>query len=89
MMRCNPEAQYVPGKQLVVTDTLSRAPQPGEISEIEWEIDADIAAVEQGWPLTSQRLSLKREATQEAENLARYSDIPIRVGHLTQVPWLR
>ena len=48
MMRYNPEAQYVPGKQLVVADTLSQAPQPGEISEIEWEIAADIAAVEQG-----------------------------------------
>ena len=58
MMRYNPEAQYFPGKQLVVADTLLRAPQPGEISEIEWEIAADIAAVEQGWPLTTQRLSL-------------------------------
>ena len=77
MMRYNPEAQYVPGKQLVVADTLSRAPQPGEISEIEWEIAADIAAVEQGWPLTSQRLSLIREATQEDEELSavfRYTD---------------
>ena len=39
--------------------------QPGEISEIEWEIAADIATVEQRLPLTSQRLSLIREATQE------------------------
>ena len=77
MMRYNPEAQYVPGKQLVVADTLSRAPQPGEISEIEWEIAADIPAVEQGWPLTSQRLSLIQEATQEDEELSavfRYTD---------------
>ena len=76
-MRYNPEAQYVPGKQLVVADTLSRAPQPGEISEIEWEIAVDIAAVEHGWPLTSQRLSLIREATQEDEELSavfRYTD---------------
>ena len=61
----------------MVADTLSRAPQPGEISEIEWEIAADIAAVEQGWPLTSQRLSLIREATQEDEELSavfRYTD---------------
>ena len=36
MIRCSPEAQYVPGKQLVVADTLLRAPQPGEISEIEY-----------------------------------------------------
>ena len=76
-MRYNPEAQYLPGKQLVVPDTLSRAPQPGAISEIEWEIAADIAAVEQGWPLTSQRLLLIREATQEDEELSavfRYTD---------------
>ena len=61
----------------MVAHTLSRAPQPGEISEIEWEIAADIAAVEQGWPLTSQRLSLIREATQEDEELSavfRYTD---------------
>ena len=76
-MRYNPEAQYVPGKHLVVADTLSKAPQPREISEIEWEIATDIAAIEQGWPLTSQRLSLIREATQEDEELSavfRYTD---------------
>ena len=69
-MQYNPEAQYVPGKQLVVADTLARVPQPGEISEIEWEITAYIAATEQGWPLTRQRLSLIREATQEDEELS-------------------
>ena len=77
MIRCSPEAQYVPGKQLVVADTLLRAPQPREISEIEWEIAADIAAIEQGWPLTSKRLSLIHEATQEDEELSavfRYTD---------------
>ena len=63
MMPYHPEAQY--------------APQPGEISEIEWEIAADSAAIEQGWPLTSQRLSLIREAIQEDEELSavfRYID---------------
>ena len=77
MMQYNPEAQYVPGKQLVFADRLSQTPQPGEISEIEWEIAADMAAVEQGWPQTSQRLSLIREATQEDEELSavfRYTD---------------
>ena len=76
-MRYNPEAQYVPGKQLVVADTLSPAPQPGEVSEIEWEIAADIAAIEQGRLLTSHRQSLIQEATQEDEELSavfRYSD---------------
>ena len=76
-MRYNPEVLYVPGKQLVVADTLSGAPQPGEIYEIEWEIAAVIAAVEQSWPLTSQRLSLVLEATQEDEELSavfRYTD---------------
>ena len=61
----------------MVADTLSRAPQPGEISKIEWEVPADITAVEQGWPLTSQRLSLIREATQEEGELSavfRYTD---------------
>ena len=43
-MRYNPEAQYVLGKQIVVADMLSLAPQPGEISEIECEIATDIAA---------------------------------------------
>ena len=34
-MQYNLEAQYALGKQLVVADTLSQAPQPGEISKIE------------------------------------------------------
>ena len=73
-MQYNLEAQYVPGKQLVVADTLSRAPQPG----IEWEIAANSAAVEQGWLLTSHRLLLIQEATKEDEELSaifRYTDL--------------
>lgn len=41
MMQYNPEAQYVPGKQLVVADTLSRHPQPtilAEVSELVQEV---------------------------------------------------
>ena len=56
----------------MVVETLSRASQPGdgEISKIEWEIADDIPAVEKAWPLTSQRLSLIREATKGDEELS-------------------
>ena len=73
MMRYNPEAQYVLGKKLVVAESPSRVPQPREISEKKWEIATYITAVELGRPLTSQRLSLIREATQEDEELGTVS----------------
>ena len=34
MMRYNPEAEFVPGKQLVIADTLSRHPQPELMQDI-------------------------------------------------------
>ncbi|GAA6087031.1 uncharacterized protein K02A2.6-like [Tachysurus ichikawai] len=65
MMRYNPEAQYVPGKQLVVADTLSRHPQPtisAEVSELVLEVESYENAVSDAWPISQPKMdSVKRE----------------------------
>ncbi|XP_060723274.1 uncharacterized protein K02A2.6-like [Tachysurus vachellii] len=65
MMRYNPEAQYVPGKQLVVADALSRHPQPAisaEVSELVQEVESYENAVSDAWPISQPKLdSVKKE----------------------------
>ena len=61
LMRFNVKAEYVPGKELVVADALSRSPQPlkkedeAEDKLIE-DIYAHLDAVKMSWPATDRRL---------------------------------
>ena len=61
-MRFNPIVEYVPGKQLVIADALSRKPLVGgesRINDIKLsdDITAIVDAVQQSWPLTEDRLT--------------------------------
>lgn len=71
MMRYNPVAQYVPGKQLVVADTLSRHPQStisSVVSELVQEVEAYENAVSGAWPISPTKLeSVKREREMDFE----------------------
>ncbi len=71
MMRYNPVAQYVPGKQLVVADTLSRHPQPTistEVSELVQEVETYENAVSDAWPISQTKMeSVKRETELDFE----------------------
>ena len=56
---------HVPGKQLYIADTLSRAPQPltaGEADELHEEVETFINGLVQSWPVTEQRLDTYRKA---------------------------
>ncbi len=70
-MRYNPVAQYVPGKQLVVADTLSRHPQPTistEVSELVQEVETYENAVSDAWPISQTKMeSVKRETELDFE----------------------
>ena len=68
VMRFNPIVEYVPGKQLVIADALSRKPLVGRESriddiELSDDITALVDAVQQNWPLTEDRLTEVRVET--------------------------
>ena len=64
MMRYNPKAQHVPGKDLIVTDTLSRHPLPtcDEEDEQTVEVEIYVSEVTRSWPISDIRLDEIREA---------------------------
>ena len=72
MMRYNPEVIYVPGKQLVVADTLSRKPLSSECDDTELidEIKAHIDAVSSSWSMSDAKLEQIRIATQNDRELS-------------------
>uniref|UniRef100_A0A3Q2QMF9 Gypsy retrotransposon integrase-like protein 1 n=1 Tax=Fundulus heteroclitus TaxID=8078 RepID=A0A3Q2QMF9_FUNHE len=70
LLRFNVEAQHVPGKQLVVADTLSRRPQKNVSDETtDHIVQAHVESIVANAPVSSQRLSKIREATQHDHEL--------------------
>ena len=64
MMRYNPKAQHVPGKELVVADALSRHPLPNpdeEDKRTEEEVGVYVNEVTRCWPVSDVRLDEIRE----------------------------
>lgn len=65
-------AEHVPGKDLVVADALSRAPQAKRTKaddQLAREIEQYVNSVEQEWPVSSNKLRIIREATASDEVL--------------------
>ena len=64
LMRFNPQAEYVPGKQMVVADTLSRSPcKLGQEPNTVEDVLAFVDLVESTRPATSDQLKRIREAS--------------------------
>lgn len=72
MMQYNPTAEYVPGKQLLVADTLSRHPQPEmtqDIAELTSELEMYEEAVRESWPISPSKLDMVKQHTLQDEEL--------------------
>lgn len=66
MMRYNPVAAYVPGKELIVADELSRHPLPvitADVCELIQEVEAYEEAVSNAWPISPTKLDVVRAET--------------------------
>ena len=66
MMRFNANAEYTPGKNLVVADALSRSPLIGredEARELETDIKVHVDAIRATWPVTDAKLAEYAQAT--------------------------
>lgn len=70
LRRFNPIAQHVPGKQLVVPDTLSRSPLPENTNDAEEEVNLYVNSVVQSLPISDRRLERVRVATEEDPELS-------------------
>lgn len=83
MMRYNPVAVYVPGKELIVADALSRSPQPvitAEVSELIEEVEAYEEAVSSAWPISPTRLDIVRAETKKDADME-------KVRHYIRAGW--
>lgn len=70
LMKFNADAVHVPGKQLVVADTLSRNPLPDrDTSDTEEKVKAYVQAVIESRPITGDRLDAIRSATGQDTDL--------------------
>ena len=69
LMRFNARAEYIPGKQLEVADTLSRSPIDSSEQELSEEIKAYVDAVIRSKPMTDLRLEEIRSLTEEDDEL--------------------
>lgn len=72
LMRHNPTAVYVPGKDLIIADTLSMHPKPAvtqEIAELTSEITAYEEAVRRTWPTSSTKLDVVKQQTLQDTDL--------------------
>lgn len=71
MMRYNPIAVYMPGKQLIIADKLSRHPHftvTQEIAELTSKIVAYEEAVYESWPISPTKLNMvKQQPLQDAK----------------------
>ena len=67
-----PKAEFVPGKQLLIADTLSRHPQPEmtqDIAELTSELEAYKEAVREAWPISTSKLYMVKQHTLQDEEL--------------------
>ena len=64
-MRYKPVAEYVPGKTLVIADTLSRSPQTytKETTDTHSDVACHVAAVMEGIPASPTKMDSLRKAT--------------------------
>ncbi len=76
LMRFNPVVQYVPGKEQVVSDAMSRKPLPCQVDDIELseEVGAHVSSMQRGWPASPGRLQEIRRATEDDRELRAVCD---------------
>lgn len=88
LMRFNVKAVHVPGKQLIVADTLSRNPlRDGTVSDTEEDVKAFVECVVTSRPISAHRLDDIREVTRNDADLQMViglirTDWPKTMAHL-------
>ena len=74
LMRYNIEAEYVPGKELIVADALSRSPLKKFETDLSSAVRTYVDAVVQSKPITDKSLDVIREMTEEDETIQEVLD---------------
>ena len=69
LMRFNANAEYAPGKTLVVSDALSRSPLPETTADMEEEIEYYVQSVTQSLPMSPKRIKEIQIASQEDSDI--------------------
>jgi hypothetical protein len=71
MMRFNPTTRHVPGKEMVISDALSRAPlqDTGKDTELASEVEAYVDMIQLNWPVLPARISQIKKTMESDEVL--------------------
>ena len=79
LIRFNPQAEHVPGKQMVVADTLSRNPPLSEQEPLTAEdVQAFVDSVESTKLATDTQLERIRESSRQDAQLQKVTDVTLK-----------
>ena len=70
LLKFNATAKYLPGKEMLIADALSRCPMPGTEEKSHQDVEAHVREVEASWPVKDATLDSLREKTKEDVELS-------------------
>ncbi len=88
LMRYNPRAKHIPGKDMVAADTLSRSPLNMQQSDTDEPVELHVAVTQNDWPASNAKINHIKSATLTDKTLQHAINFTLKgwPKHIGEVP---